>query len=131
LIRAEWMWRYHLWRRGGLAAKAGRFEVGPGRSIPEIASALEGTPLPEDVPFVVVEGWRLRDTDAARPWRVPVAPGAYSEAAYREEAARARSPSEGTTREGYLYPETYGSVTDRFEVHALVQRQLETFVERF
>jgi len=131
LIRAEWMWRYHLWRRGGLAAKAGRFEIGPGMSIPEIASALEGTPLPEDVPFVVVEGWRLRDTDAALAERGLIEPGAYIEAASRVEAVRAPFRIEGNTLEGYLYPETYGIVPDRFDVHDLVQRQLDTFVERF
>lgn len=131
LIRAEWMWRYHLWRRGGLSAKAGRFEIGPGMSLAEIASILEGAPLPEDEPFVIVEGWRLRDTDAALAQKGWIEAGAYLAAASDPSWARAPFPLEGRTLEGYLYPETYGIVPDRFDVKELVQRQLDTFVERF
>ena len=131
LIRAEWLWRYHLWRRGGLAAKAGRFELGPGMSVAEIASALEGNPLPEDEPFVIVEGWRLRDTDEALARKGWIEPGAYLAAASDPSWVRAPFPIEGRTLEGYLYPETYGIVPDRFDVRELVQRQLDTFVERF
>lgn len=131
LIRAEWLWRYHLWRRGGLAAKAGRFELGPGMSVAEIASTLEGAPLPEDEPFAILEGWRIRDTDAALAEKGWIEPGAYIEAASQVQGVRAPFPLEGRTLEGYLYPETYGIVPDRFDVKELVQRQVDTFVERF
>ena len=131
LIRAEWIWRYHLWRRGGLSAKAGRFELGPGMSAAEIAKRLEGAPLPEDEPFVILEGWRLRDTDAALAEKGWIQPGEYIAAASDVKSVRAPFPLEGRTLEGYLYPETYGIVPDRFDVRELIQRQLDTFVERF
>lgn len=35
------VWRYHLWRRGGLDAKAGRFLLSPAGSIAQIAKRLE------------------------------------------------------------------------------------------
>lgn len=131
LIRAPWIWRYHLWRRGGLSAKAGRFELGPGMSVAEIAEVLEGAPLPEDVPFAILEGWRIRDTDAALAERGWIEPGAYIAAASDVGSVRAPFPLEGRTLEGYLYPETYGIVPERFDVRELVQRQVDTFVERF
>ena len=63
LIDDPRLWRFHLWRRGGLALKAGRFKLSASMSIADLAKTLEGSPLPEDVPFVMIEGWRLRDTD--------------------------------------------------------------------
>lgn len=131
LIRGAWLWRYHLLRRGGLAAKAGRFELGPGMSVVEIAETLEGAPLPEDVPFVILEGWRIRDTDAALAEKGWIEAGAYIEAASDLSWVRAPFPLEGRTLEGYLYPETYGIVPDRFDLRELLQRQVDTFVERF
>lgn len=131
LIRAEWIWRYHLWRRGGLAAKAGRFEIGPGMSVAEIAASLEGAPLPEDEPFVILEGWRIRDTDAALAEKGWIEAGSYIRAASEVSAVRAPFPLEGRTLEGYLYPETYGIVPDTFDVKELVQRQVDTFAARF
>ena len=65
LIDDARLWRFHLWRRGGLALKAGRFKLSASMTIAEMAKTLEGPPLPEDVPFAMIEGWRLRDTDAA------------------------------------------------------------------
>src|SRR4051812_684658 len=63
LIADARVWRYFLWKRGHLDAKAGRFLLKRDMAMPALAAALEGPPLPEDQPFVVVEGWRLRDTD--------------------------------------------------------------------
>lgn len=131
LIADHRLWRYHLWRRGGLQAKAGRFLLGPDMSIADIATALEGTPLPEDEPFVILEGWRLRDTDAALAARGWIEPGEYVRAASDPSAFRAPFPLEGETLEGYLYPETYGIVPEGFDVRHLLQRQIDTFVARF
>jgi UPF0755 protein len=54
LIEDARLWRYHLWRRGGLSAKAGRFKLHASQSIAQLATELEGPPLPEDVPFVMI-----------------------------------------------------------------------------
>lgn len=131
LIADHRLWRYHLWRRGGLQAKAGRFLLGPGMSIPEIATTLEGAPLPEDEPFVILEGWRLRDTDAALAERGWIQSGAYLRAASDPSSFRAPFPLMGKTLEGYLYPETYGIIPEGFDVRHLLQRQIDTFVARF
>ena len=34
-------------------------------SYDQLLDALCGPPLPDDVPFTVIEGWRIRDIDAA------------------------------------------------------------------
>jgi UPF0755 protein len=136
LIRDARVWRYHLMRRGALGAKAGRHLVSPSMTMAEVATALESAPLPDDVPFVVVEGWRLRDTDAALAAAGHIAPGAYIAAASQPSRYRAVFPLPASgTLEGYLYPETYrvvpGAAGAGIDVHALVQRQLDLFAERF
>jgi len=125
------VWRYHVKRRGGLELKAGRFELQRSMSMRELAAALEGNPMPEDVPFKMLEGWRLRDTDAALVEQGWIKPGDYIKAA--STPARFKAPFElpAKTLEGFLYPETYAVVPEPFELESLIQRQLDTFVERF
>ncbi|WP_257453775.1 endolytic transglycosylase MltG [Archangium lipolyticum] len=131
LIRDARLWRWHLFRRGQFAPKAGRHAVSPSMTMAEIATALEGNPIPDDVPFVIVEGWRLRDTDAALATAGLIKPGAYIAAASRPERFTAPFTLPRTTLEGYLYPETYRVVPGAFKVEELIQRQLDTFAERF
>jgi UPF0755 protein len=131
LIGDARLWRYHLWRRGGLAAKAGRFKLNASMSIAQIATTLEGPPLPEDVPFVMIEGWRLRDTDEALTAKGLIKAGEYIAAASRPDRFKAAFPLPVGTLEGYLYPETYGVVREGFNVEAFIQRQLDTFGARF
>jgi len=131
LIRDARMWRWHLFRRGQFAPKAGRHAVSPSMTMGELATALEGAPIPEDKPFVVIEGWRLRDTDEALAAAGLITPGAYIAAASRPERFTAPFPLPKGTLEGYLYPETYRVVPGALDVQALIQRQLDTFAERF
>lgn len=131
LIRDARMWRWHLFRRGHFAPKAGRHAVSPSMTMAELANALESPPLPEDVPFVVIEGWRLRDTDAALAAAGLITPGAYIAAASHPERFTAPFPLPQGTLEGYLYPETYRVVPGAVKVEELIQRQLDTFAERF
>lgn len=131
LISSAAVWRFHLWRRGGLNAKAGRHRISPAMALPEISSTLEAPPLPEDVPFVMIEGWRLRDTDEALTRNGWIAAGAYIKAASEPAhfTAPFTLPSSGTL-EGYLYPETYGVVPSSLKLDALIQRQIDMFAER-
>ncbi|NVJ05514.1 endolytic transglycosylase MltG [Myxococcus sp. AM001] len=132
LIRDTRVWRWHLYRRGSFAPKAGRHEVSASMTLAELATELEGNPIPEDVPFVVVEGWRLRDTDAALVAAGFIEPGAYIAAASKPQRFTAPFPLPSTgTLEGYLYPETYGVIPGKFDVEALIQRQLDAFAQRF
>jgi UPF0755 protein len=100
-------------------------------TLAELATALEGPPLPEDVPFVVIEGWRLRDTDEALATAGLIQPGAYLAAASKPSRYTAPFPLPSGTLEGYLYPETYRVVPGALAVEELIQRQLDTFAERF
>ena len=131
LIADARVWRYFLFRRGTFAPKAGRHAVSPSMTLEEIATALEGSPIPDDVPFIVIEGWRLRDTDAALAAAGYITPGAYVAAASQAERYKAPFQLSSGTLEGYLYPETYRIVPGAFKVEELIQRQLETFAERF
>jgi UPF0755 protein len=131
LVEDARFWRYHLWRRGGLSAKAGRHKLKASMNIAEIATALEAPPLPEDVPFVMIEGWRLRDTDAALAAKGLIKPGEYIAAASRPERFKAAFQLPSRSMEGYLYPETYAVVPEGFNVETFIQRQLDTFGMRF
>ncbi|NPC75064.1 endolytic transglycosylase MltG [Corallococcus sp. AB004] len=125
------VWRFHLWRRGSLNVKAGRFMLSPTSSVAELANALEGQPLPEDVPFAMIEGWRLRDTDQVLAAQGLIKPGEYIAAASRTSNFNAPFPMPVRSLEGYLYPETYGIIADNFKVEAFIQRQIDTFRARF
>ncbi|AKU93256.1 endolytic transglycosylase MltG [Vulgatibacter incomptus] len=131
LISDHRLWRFHLWQRGGLDAKAGRHALTRGMSLAELATALEGAPLSEDRPFATIEGWRLRDTDAALVAKGWIEPGAYVAAAKDPSRYRVAFPLPKGTLEGYLYPETYAVAPGTIDVRELVQRQLDTFAERF
>ncbi|HEX8435520.1 endolytic transglycosylase MltG [Archangium sp.] len=131
LIRDARLWRWLLYRRGQFAPKAGRHAVSPSMTMAEIATALEASPLPDDVAFSVIEGWRLRDTDAALAAAGLITPGAYLAAARHPERFTATFPLPKGTLEGYLYPETYRVVPGSVKVEELIQRQLDTFAERF
>jgi UPF0755 protein len=131
LLRDARLWQWHLFRRGTFAPKAGRHLLSPSMTVAELATALEGVPLPEDMPFVVIEGWRLRDTDAALVKTGLISPGAYIAAASRPERFNAPFPLPQGTLEGYLYPETYRVEPGAFNVELLIQRQLDAFGERF
>jgi UPF0755 protein len=131
LIRDARMWRWMLFRRGQFAPKAGRHAVSPSMTMAEIATALESNPIPDDVPLKVVEGWRLRDTDEALAAAGLIKPGTYIAAASRPGDFTAQFPLPTGTLEGYLYPETYRVPAGPLDVKALIQRQLDTFAERF
>lgn len=130
LLSSPTVWRFLLWRRGGLAAKAGKFKLVRGMSPAELARVLEGPPLPEDVPFVVVEGWRLRDTDAALAAKGLIRAGAYLAAATNPSRFSAPFTLPARSLEGFLYPETFRVPKEGVDPAVLVQRQLDTFVER-
>ncbi len=115
----------------GGCIKAGRFELRPDMSAAELTAALCGPPLPEDVPFTVVEGWRIRDIDAALAAKGWIAPGEYAELAAHPERFHADFALPDHALEGYLYPETYMVVPDRWDTAAFIQRQLDLFAERF
>ncbi len=131
LISNANVWRYFLWRRGSLNAKAGRHAVSPRLSMAQLATALEGVPIPDDVPFIVIEGWRLRDIDKALVERGWAKPGEYIKAASEPLKFKAVFPLPPGTLEGYLYPETYQVPVAGVDLHTLIQRQLDTFGERF
>lgn len=131
LVKSPLVWRYFLWRRGALNAKAGKHLLSPKQNLTQLAEALEAPPLVEDEPFVVVEGWRLRDTDQALAQKGWAKAGEYWDAAKDSSKFKAPFPLPKGSLEGYLYPETYRFPVGSFTVQALIQRQLELFAERF
>ncbi|MGF1510249.1 MAG: endolytic transglycosylase MltG [Myxococcota bacterium] len=115
----------------GPSAKAGRHEVSAAMSPKALRQRLGEAPLPEDAPFTVVEGWRLQDTDRALAGLGLISQGEYIAAASKPDAFELPFDIESATLEGYAYPETYAFVRDRFDLHGFIQRQLDTFVEKF
>ncbi len=130
LVPSEWHWRLFLWRNDASCLKAGRFEVRRAMSLRQLVSTLCGPPLPDDVPFTVVEGWRIRDIDAALAANGWAAPGTYASLA-EKKGVDVPFPIASPTLEGYLYPETYRVDADPFDAADLIERQLGTFRDRF
>ena len=130
LIPSVRQWTWFLRTTNAGCVKAGRHEVSRAMSMRQLLAALCSAPLPEDVDFTVVEGWRIRDIDAALAAKGWVEPGEYSAIA---ESKDVKLPFvvEGPTLEGYLFPETYRVVPRNFNVRDFIERQLLTFQERF
>ncbi len=124
------VFRYVVWKRGGLALKAGKFKLSTSLSPMDLATALEKPPIAEDEPFVVVEGWRIRDTDEALAASGRADAGAYSKAASSRLGYSAPFTLPEGTLEGYLYPETYALPKGRVDCRVLVQKQLDQFAAR-
>ncbi|MCB9663854.1 MAG: endolytic transglycosylase MltG [Alphaproteobacteria bacterium] len=129
LVPSSFAWRWFLRSTDAGCIKAGRHEVRRSLSMRELLAELCGPPLPEDVPFTVVEGWRVVDIDAALVAKGWIEAGAYVAVA-TPAAVPPPFPVPADTLEGYLFPETYGVLPDRFDPADLVRRQLETFQAR-
>ncbi len=130
LVRDGRFFRYAVWRRGGLALKAGKFRLSPKLSAFDLAVALEASPLAEEEAIVIVEGWRIRDVDAALVQAGRLDRGAYVQAASDANGYLAPFTLPTGTLEGYLYPETYRLPKGRIDPKVLVQKQLDQFAAR-
>ncbi|MFO0594833.1 MAG: endolytic transglycosylase MltG [Myxococcaceae bacterium] len=130
LIDDQLVWRFVLWKRGGLNLKAGKFKLAHSLSPMELAAALEKPPLAEDEPFAVLEGWRIRDVDAALVAAGRAEAGAYTKAASSGKGYTVPFTLPDGVLEGYLYPETYMLPKGRIDCRQLVQKQLDQFAAR-
>ena len=115
----------------GDCIKAGDHKVRRSMSHSEIIEALCGPPIVDAEPFTVLEGWRIREIDAALTEKGLIKPGEYASLARTPSVFRAAYPLPAESLEGYLFPETYMIERDRFEPKAFIQRQLDLFNERF
>ena len=117
-------------KEGG-CLKAGRFRLRRSMSAGEILETVCGAPLANDEPFTVVEGWRIREIDAALTEKGWIEAGEYAALAGQPDRFEAPFPLPDDNLEGYLYPETYMVTVDRFTAEGFIQRQLSTLAERF
>jgi UPF0755 protein len=130
LVSNPLVWRFVVWNRGGLKLKAGKFKLEGQLSTFDIADALEKSPLAEDEPFVVVEGFRIRDTDEALVEAGRINAGEYIKAASSADGYSAPFTLPKSSLEGYLYPETYQMPKGHIDSRQLVQKQLDLFGSR-
>lgn len=115
----------------GSCLKAGRHEVSPAMDAGAILEALCGVPLPDDVPVTIVEGWRIREIDAHLAAQGLTEPGEYAALAQQPGRFSAAFPLPEASLEGYLFPETYMVLPDKWDTAAFIQRQLDLLAERF
>jgi len=119
-----------LTKEGG-CIKAGRHRVSPAMTAGELIEALCGVPLADDVPFTVVEGWRIREIDEALAAKGWTQPGEYKAAVADIAHYTAPFPLPTASLEGYLFPETYMVDRSKWDTKAFVQRQLDLLADRF
>lgn len=130
LVDSAFWWRVYLRTVDEAGClKAGRHEVSRSMGKAALLQTLCGAPIPEDVPFTVVEGWRIADIDAALAAKGWIEAGAYAALA-TSKGVQAPFPVPGPTLEGYLYPETYALLPDEFSAEAFIRRQLDMFHDR-
>jgi len=129
-VDSKLTWKMFLRGRDLSCLKAGKFSVRKQMSLNQLADTLCGPPLAEDEPFTVIEGWRIRDIDAALVAKGWIKPGEYTDLAMKKGVDLPFAvPS--PTLEGYLYPETYRIEPKKFSAKGLIERQLTTFQARF
>jgi len=88
---SNWSWFLRLGADGS-CIKAGKHRVSRSMDGQTLLAALCGVPIPDDVPFTVVEGWRRADIDAALAAKGLIEPGAYLAANLRTAEGKS-SPS--------------------------------------
>ncbi len=115
----------------GGCLKAGRHRVSRSMDAQEMLKSLCGTPLADDMPFTVIEGWRIREIDAALAKKGWALPGEYTRLAAQPKLFKVPFEHPSISLEGYLYPETYAIDPEKFTVKNFIQRQLNTFTEKF
>jgi UPF0755 protein len=111
--------------------KAGKHAISRAMNVPELLLALAAQPISEDVPLTILEGWRLRDSDAFLASRGLIEAGAYVEAASAMQRFKLPFEVEGSDLSGYLFPETYRIPPGKFDVDGLIQRQIDAFNQQF
>ncbi len=115
----------------GGCLKAGRHRVHRAMDAKTLLDTLCGAPVADDEPFTVIEGWRIREIDAALAKAGWAKPGDYKRLA--QDPARFTAPFKlpNNSLEGYLFPETYMLAPDKFTVEGFIQRQIDEFRNRF
>ncbi len=142
LVVDSWRWEWFLRtgtsgaQEGGKCLKAGRHRVNAGMDATALLTALCGAPVPVDEPFTVVEGWRIREIDAALAAKGWAPAGAFTTAVTTDLGSyTVNYPLPADTLEGFLYPETYKVEPAAFKepdgLHRFVQRLLTMFGEKF
>jgi UPF0755 protein len=127
---SDWTWFLRLGADGS-CIKAGKHKVSPSMDADTLLRALCGVPIPDDIPFTVLEGWRARDIDAALAAAGLSPAGSYLAATASGAGYTTAYPLPTRDLEGYLFPETYQVAPTGFTAQAFVQRQLDLFGERF
>ena len=115
----------------GSCIKAGRFVLTRAMTAKEIIETLCGVPIHNDKPFTILEGWRIREIDAALAKEGWIKAGEYSKLVQSPALFTAPFDLPKTSLEGYLYPETYMLTPDRFDTKAFIQRQIDLLTENF
>lgn len=115
----------------GSCIKAGKFSLNRSMSANEILETLCGVPIADDKPFTIVEGWRIREIDAALTKEGWIKAGEYKKLANDPSQFEAKFELPDDSLEGYLYPETYMLSPDRFSAKKFIQRQLKLLEDNF
>jgi len=128
LIAAAWHWDAYLrLNDAGSCLKAGRFRVSKAQAVPALLETFCGVPVPDDVPFTVLEGWRIVEIDAALAEQGWIQAGEYAALAGQPGRFELPFAVAGDTLEGLLFPDSYRVEPARWDTQAFIQRQLDTF----
>ena len=115
----------------GSCIKAGKFKLNRALSPSKIIETLCGVPLANDKPFTILEGWRIREIDAALAKEGLIVAGAYKKLAEDPSQFTAPFTLPSDTLEGYLYPETYMIDPEKFDPKIFIQRQITLLADTF
>ena len=131
LVPNAWTWKLFLRSADASCLKAGKFELKRSMSLKTLLKTLCAAPIADEVPFAVLEGWRIRDIDEALAATGRMKAGEYAKLA-KTKAVDMPFEVPFATLEGFLYPETYSiPAQGAIDPKKLIERQLSMFQTRF
>ena len=119
-----------LTKKGG-CLKAGKFSLSRADDAETILETVCGVPLANDKPFTIVEGWRIREIDAALTKKGWIEAGEYSYLANTPGLFKAPFSLPEDNLEGYLFPETFMVNAEKFDSKKFIQRQIDMLAKEF
>jgi UPF0755 protein len=134
IVDAEVFRRLLQWRGADSALEAGEYELSRNMTMDEIIAALQLSPR-DEIQFTLVEGLRAEQM-AEELERQGIALAADYMALVQNPAFFAadyeflQALPEGSTLEGYLFPDTYRVFADEVTAESVIRLQLDTFALR-
>jgi UPF0755 protein len=126
ITSAQALYDYLVYTGLDTTLQSGDYKLSPALSIIDVAQELQDS-TPEDVPFVIIPGWRLEEIAASLPTSgLDISPEEFFHAATTQTPPQGLGFASTTSLEGFLLPDSY-----TFLRNVSVEQFLKTMADNF